>query len=229
MPYAARLVGLDPAAARRWAQGYAYSHNGERKQAAPVVQLIPSGNRGARGLDFEQLLTLRLVRAFREHGLSLQTIRRAAQIAVSLYGIANPFVSKAFRSDGRSVFIDLENRGDVPGAERVMVNALTGQQQFREVVEPSLFRDVVFSDDGAPHEWFPLGKTHEVVIRPDRVFGAPHVKDSGVRTDVIADAVAAEGGGDEAVAAVANWFKLSRRAVRDAVAAEDQWQTPLAA
>ena len=228
VPYAARLVGLDPKMARRWVQGYAYSHNGERKQARPVVQLVPSSEGGARGLNFEQLLTLRLVRAFREHGLGLQTIKKAAQIAVDRYGISNPFVSQAFRSDGRSVFIDLNKRADVPGTERVMVNALTGQQEFRDVVEPSLFRDVVFVDD-TPNEWFPLGKDHDVVVRPDRAFGAPHIKDRGIRTDVIADAVTAEGSDAVAVAAVASWFDLPERAVRDAVLAEGQWQAPLAA
>jgi uncharacterized protein (DUF433 family) len=226
--YAARLVGLDTMTARRWARGYSYTHKGERRQAAPVVHLMRSDEAERLGLTFEELLTLRLVRAFREKGLGLPTIKKAAQVAVTRFGIDNPFVSKAFRSDGRSVFIELNQRGDVPGAERLMVNALTGQQQFREVVEQSLFRDLVYMGE-ATNEWFPLGRERAVVIRPDRVFGAPHVAGSGVRTDVIAEAVAAEGGGEAAISSVAAWFNIPEAGVRDAVMAEAEWQKPKAA
>ena len=226
--YAARLVGLDANTARRWAHGHAYRYKGERRQAVPIVHLIPSREAGTQGFTFEQLLTLRLVRAFREQGLGLPTIKKAAQIAVERFNTANPFVSKLFRTDGRAVFIDLEQRGNLPGSERVMVNALTGQQQFRDVVEPSLFRDVVFFDD-RPGEWFPFGMARSIVIRPDRAFGAPHVKDRGVRTDVLADAVAAEGGGDEGVKAAASWFGVPDGQVRDAIAAEAEWRTHQAA
>lgn len=226
--YAARLAGLDTLTARRWARGYAYTHKGERKQAAPVVRLIQSVEAGRFGLTFEELLTLRLVRAFREKGLGLPTIKKAAQVALTQFGIENPFVSKAFRSDGRKVFLELERRGDLPGGERLMVDTLTGQQQFKDLVEPSLFQNVVFLGD-RPNEWFPLGPGHTVVVRPDRVFGAPHVADSGIRTDVIAQAVAAEGGGDAAVAIVADWFGLPQASVQDAVAAEAKWLMPEAA
>ena len=228
VPYAARLVGLDANTARRWARGHSYTYKGERRQAAPVVQLTRPEDADPPALTFEELLTLRLVRAFREAGLGLPTIKKAVRFAVERFNTANPFVSRAFRSDGRAVFIDLQQRGDVPGQERVMVNALTGQQQFREVVEPSLFEDVVFFDD-KPREWFPIGIERSVVIRPDRAFGAPHVRNRGVRTDVLADAVAAEGGGDGAVKAVADWFDVSEDEVRDAVAAEEGWRTPQAA
>ncbi|MFZ6761296.1 hypothetical protein [Pseudoroseomonas sp. WGS1072] len=226
--YAARLAGLDTNTARRWVRGYAYGPKGQRRQGAPVLQLAPAGKEGQLGLTFEQLLTLRLVRAFREKGLGLPTIKKAAQEAVTRYGIKNPFVSRAFRSDGRSVFIELTKRGDLRGDEQLMVNALTGQHQFREVVEPSLFQDVVFTGD-VPSQWFPLGRQHAVVIRPDRAFGAPHVADSGVRTDVIAEAVTAEGGSEAAIARVASWFGIAEAGVRDALAAEAQWQTPKAA
>jgi uncharacterized protein (DUF433 family) len=226
--YAARLVGLDANTARRWARGYAYTHKGERKLGAPVVHLVRSDEAAGLGLTFEELLTLRLVRAFREKGLGLPTIKKAAQVAVTRFGIDNPFVSKAFRSDGRKVFIELNKRGDVPGAERLLVDALTGQQQFKGVVEPSLFRDLVFLGE-TPNEWFPLGREHTVVLRPDRVFGAPHVADSGIRTDVIAQAVAAEGADKAAVSNVAAWFGLPEASVRDAVMAEAEWLTPKAA
>lgn len=226
--YAATLTGLDPTTARRWLRGYAFTHKGERRQSAPIVPPAFAGTPANDLLSFEELLTLRLVRGFRRHGLGLPTIKRAAQAAVSRYGISNPFVTKAFRTDGRQVFLELEQQGDVPQEERVLVHALTGQQQFVEVVEPSLFQDVVFAGD-VPGEWYPIGKDHTVVLRPDRALGAPHVAGTGVRTDVIADAVEAEGGGPAAERSVASWFGLEEHQVRDAVAAEAQWRARPAA
>ena len=228
LAYAATLAGLDATTARRWMRGHSYRHNGEQKQSAPVLHLPFRPAATNTELTFEELLTLRLVRAFRENGLGLQTIKKAARAAAERYRIGNPFVTKAFRSDGRAVFLDLSRSGQVPGVERVMVEALTGQQQFRDVVEPSLFKDVVFAGD-LPGQWFPLGREKPIVIRPDRAFGAPHVQDTGVRTDVIADAVAAEGGGDAAIRSVASWFGFSEEQVQDANQAEVEWRTRAAA
>jgi uncharacterized protein (DUF433 family) len=192
------------------------------------VHLLVPPAASPQGLSFEELLTLRLVRAFRDKGLGLRTIKRAAQIATERYGLANPFITQAFRSDGRSVLLELKQRGKLVGDDGLLVNALTGQQEFLDIVEPSLFRDLVFVDD-LPRQWFPRGKDHAVVIRPDRVFGAPHIAETGVRTDVLADAVVAEGRDDRAVSAVANWFKVTEGQVRDAMAAEAEWQMRKAA
>lgn len=228
LPYAAALAGLDVNTARRWVRGYSYSHKGERRQSAPVVHLVSPGEGTRRNLTFEQLLTLRLVRAFREKGLGLPTIKKAAEIAARHFGKDNPFVTRAFHTDGRHVFLDLEQSPGLPGQDRVLINALTRQQEFRAVVEQSLFDDVVFVGE-TPTEWSPLGKEHAVVIRPDRAFGAPHVRGTGVRTDVIADAVVAEGHTEAAIRDVAAWFGLSLAQVQDALNAEKQWRTPKAA
>ncbi len=168
-------------------------------------------------LDFEELLTLLLVQAFNAKGLSLSKIKRAATRARDVYNLANPFASTQFRSDGNRTFIDLAPR--TKGRERQLIDLLSDQTQFRELVEPSLFKDVVFIEDRAG-EWWPLGKDHSVVLDPRRQFGAPHMKGTGVRTDVIAEMVAAERGGQAAIASTTDWFGLGRDQVTDAVAFE---------
>ncbi len=225
--YAATLAGLDPRTARRWLRGYDFVHNGELRHSGPV---IPAASDMAANdlLSFEDLLTLRLVRGFRQHGLGLPTIKRAAQAAAHRYGLANPFVTRAFRTDGRQVFLELDRQGALRGEDRVLVHALTGQQQFVSVVEPSLFRDVVFVGD-VPGAWFPIGQDHAVVVRPDRALGAPHIADTGVRTDVVAETVQAEGGDAAAEHAAASWYGLTLQQVRDAVTAEAGWRHQLAA
>ncbi len=225
--YAATLAGLAPATARRWLRGYDFTHKGERRHSGPVVP-APPWTPANDLLSFEELLTLRLVRGFRQHGLGLPTIKRAAQAAATRYGLTNPFVTKAFRTDGRQVFIELEKQGAIREEERLLVHALTGQQQFIRVVEPSLFKDVVFMGD-VPGQWFPIGQQHSVVLRPDRALGAPHVDGTGIRTDVVADTVQAEGGDEAAELAAASWYGLTHQQVRDCVTVEAAWRTRIAA
>ncbi len=233
--HAARLAHLPALTVRRWIEGYDYKHFGERRRSQPIAYLEHASNRRGEGqgrrrpqafLDFEELLTLLLVEAFHRKGLSLPKIKKAAARARDVYQLENPFASAQFRSDGNKTFIDLAPRGR--GKERELVDLLSDQRQFHEIVEPSLFKDVVFMGERAG-EWWPLGKDHSVVLDPRRQFGAPHIKGTGVRTDVIADAVAAEGGGDVAIRSVASWFGLKEEQVRAADQAETEWRTRAAA
>lgn len=222
---AARLAHLDPQTARRWVEGYEYPYRGERRQSAPISYLAKARHAdGGLILDFEQLLTLLLVKAFKKKGLGLPTIKRAAARAQEVYGTPNPFVSKRFRSDGHHVFLDLEAKG----RERELINVLSDQREFHEIVEPSLFRDLVFVGDEAG-EWWPLGRDHTVVLAPARQFGAPIIAGKGIRTDVLAQAVEAEGGDDAAMKSVADWYDLTPAQVRDAVQFEGAWQAKQAA
>lgn len=217
---AARLARLNPATARRWVMGYEYGYQGERRTSFPIAYLdkFPAAE-GGPILDFEQLLTLLLVKTFKDKGLGLPTIKRAAARAREVYGTPNPFITKQFRSDGNRVFVDFQVRG----RERELIDVLSDQREFREIVEPSLFKDVVFVGDDAG-EWWPMGRDRSVVLDPRRQFGAPHIAGKGVRTDVVAQAYVAEGCDDRAVHAVADWYELTPREVFDAVEFEGAWQ-----
>ncbi|MCB8879067.1 hypothetical protein ACELLULO517_02390 [Acidisoma cellulosilytica] len=219
------MAHLDARTARRWIEGYTYDHDGELRRSAPIPYLAKADDDGHDGvLDFEQLLTLLLVQAFRQRGLGLPTIKRAAARAQQVYGSPNPFVTKQFRSDGNRVFIDLA----VPGQERDLIDVLSDQRQFHAIVEPSLFKDVVFAGNSAG-EWWPLGKDHAVVLAPARQFGAPLIASKGIRTEVVASMVAAEGGGAEAITTTADWYCLSLGEVLDAINFEGPWQSKKAA
>ena len=94
-----------------------------------------------------RLLTLLLVKAFHSRGLSIQRIKKAASKAQETYCVENPFVTRQFKSDGNKVFIDLDPKAS--GRERQLINLLSNQHEFHAVVEPSLFRDVVFVGERA--------------------------------------------------------------------------------
>jgi uncharacterized protein (DUF433 family) len=217
---AARLAHLAPQTARSWIRGHRYIYRGQPRRSAPVTFLAKNAAEDDI-IDFEQLVTLMLVRAFHAKGLSLHTIKKAAAAAREKYASDNPFVTRAFSTDGNKVFIDLEDR-TLSGKERRMIDVLSDQHQFRSIVEPSLFENVVFVDDRAG-QWWPLDPKHSVLLAPDRQFGAPHIADTGVRTDVVADVVAAEGGDAQAEAVVADWFGLTPAQVADAVEFEGKW------
>lgn len=179
-------------------------------------------------MTFAEMLTLRLVRAFRLTGLGLPTIKRVAERATQDFGIPMPFVSRRFRTDGQKVFIELREQpaaNDEPllsKRERKVIEVLTGQHQFAEVVEPSLFANVDWQDDLAS-TWWPLGHDHAVVLDPKVLFGAPRIKGTSIPTAALARAVSAEGGGPEAIEAVAAWFDTPPANVSEAVDFEDRW------
>lgn len=216
---AAAYAHLPALTVGRWVKGYDYKRDGQTHHSNPISYLAHRHtDDDTRVLDFEQLLTLLLVRAFKKRGLGLPTIKKAAARAQQVYDLENPFVSKRFRSDGNKVFVDLSSTG----RERQLINVLSDQHEFRRIVEPSLFDDVVFADNHA-REWWPLGRDRSVVVAPGRQFGAAHIAGKGTRTGVIAEAVAAESASETVIPDVADWFGLTQDEVRDAVRFEERW------
>jgi uncharacterized protein (DUF433 family)/DNA-binding transcriptional MerR regulator len=228
LPDAARLAQLDARTARRWAEGYSFTYKGD-KQFSPGV-MPPSLERvgGHRDLTFAELLTLRLVKAFKGAGLSLPTIKRVAARAAADFGLEMPFVTRRFRTDGRKIFIELQEAASgnaepaITKHEHKLIEVLSGQHQFTDVVEPSLFANVDWHDD-LVSRWWPLGKTCAVTLDPKVMFGAPHIANTRVPTSVIADAVKAEGGGMAAIQSVGEWHGLTPEQVQDAVRFETEW------
>ena len=220
---AAKLAHMPPQTASRWSRGNKFNYKGELRQTRGVPSLSgrllsPTAARGAPVLDFEELLTLLLVRALQACGLGIQRIKKAAERAQERYNVYNPFITKQFKSDGSKVFIDLDP--SALGRERELIDLLSDQRQFRDIVEPSLFKDVVFVGERAGQRW-PRGRDKDVVVEPDRQGGAPHISGTGVRTEVVSGMVTAEGGGKEGRAAPSDWFGLTKEQVDHAVEFED--------
>jgi uncharacterized protein (DUF433 family) len=225
---AARLVQLDARTARRWALGYNYTYQNISWRSAGVMSVTDNPPAGDPDLTFAEMLTLRLVRGFREAKLGLRTIKRVAEVAAREFRTPTPFVSKRFRTDGRKVFVELQEKHleddepATPPRERKMIEVLTGQHAFADVVEPSLFANVDW-DDNMATRWWPLGHSRAVVLDPATVCGAPSIADTRVPTSAVAQAVRSEGGGDAAIDAVADWYGISPAKVRDGIDFETAW------
>lgn len=225
---AAQLAQLDARTARRWAEGYTYARNGERRASPGLMTLAMPRKDSARDLTFAELLTLRLVKAFRDVKLGLPLIRRVAERAAADYGLPMPFASRRFRTDGRKVFIELQrnlpddDEQGLPARERELIEVLTRQRNFTDVVEPSLFANVDWDGDLASR-WWPMGKWQSVVLDPAMRFGAPRIEGTGVPTSAVAAAVRAEGGGEAVMKAVADWYGVPLEGVQDAMRFETEW------
>jgi uncharacterized protein (DUF433 family) len=210
---AARLVGVEPRAVRRWLQGYSWKHGTGRASSAPLwrTQLSDEELPGE-VIGFRDLLELRLVAAFVAHGVGLKTIRATVDEAAQTFGGAYPLTNHRFLTDGKRIFLDaVEATG-----ERSMRDVLSKQYVFSDIIKPSLYAGIEYAAEGA-RRWFPMARRRDIVLDPALQFGTPVLADAGIPTDTIHAAYIAEGRDSAMVARV---FNITTRAVNAAVAFE---------
>jgi uncharacterized protein (DUF433 family) len=173
----------------------------------------PIENDDAFDVSFRDLIELRFVKAFRDAGLSLQTIRECFGRAVDVVHDPRPFSTRRFRTDGKTIFFEITDGV----REGELVDLKRRQNVFHRIVEPSL-HDLEFDADVLAR-WYPLGMSRKsIVVDPGRSFGRPIVSDGGVPTETILGAVEAEGSPER----VARLYELPLGAVRDAFSFEEQ-------
>lgn len=128
-------------------------------------------------------------------------------------GIAHPFATqRRFRTDGKCVL--MEEAAD--DGERRLLDIMTDEFGFPEVIEPSLFDTVVYVDDLAAHMKF--DGLPNIIVDPRLAFGRPVVEAGHVPTETLAAAFLAEGD----VNAVADWYKTDAASVTQALAFEQR-------
>jgi len=212
VPEAARLSGVPHQTIRRWMLGYRTGRDETARDQPPVWHGQVPRIDGTVGLGFLDLMELRFVRAFRRHGVSMTVIRQTAERAQDIFQRDHPFTRARFLTDGRSIFAEtVEETG-----ETKLLNLARSQYAFQDVIKPSLYKSVQFSDDGDAVTWFPLWPKKQVLLDPRRSFGRPIVTHGGVPTEALAQAVAAEGSEQR----VARWYDVPVEAVKAAVAFE---------
>jgi DNA-binding transcriptional MerR regulator/uncharacterized protein (DUF433 family) len=193
----------------RWLRGYDFGSSGEG-HSEPLWHPDYSNENNLIEFSFRDLIELRFVKAFRDIGLALPTIRECYQRAAEEVHDERPFSTRKFRTDGKTIFLEITEGIQ----EAKLVDLRRRQNVFRTIVEPSL-KDLEF-DASAVARWFPLGIARKsVIIDPTRAFGRP-IGASGVPTEVLSRAVTVEG----SVAKVARLYDVSTAEVKDAVAFE---------
>lgn len=193
----------------RWLRGYDFGTDGEG-HSEPLWRPDYQNHDDLIEFSFRDLIELRFVKAFRDIGLALPTIRECYQRAAEEVHDDRPFSTQKFRTDGKTIFLEITEGIQ----EAKLVDLRRRQNVFRTIVEPSL-KDLEF-DASAVARWFPLGiGRRSVVVDPSRSFGRP-VATSGVPTEVLNRAVALEG----SIAKVVRLYGVTASEVRDAVTFE---------
>jgi uncharacterized protein (DUF433 family) len=218
VPEAARLLKTDSRRISRWLGGHAYkTKDGAIARATPLwrPQLPRLGD--SLELGFRDLIELRFVLAFIQHGVGLNVIRRCLANARRIIGEERPFSTHRFKTDGKSIFLETlrqaEEAGRASGTPSV-TDLQTGQMVFKQVVEPT-FRDLDVAD-GSVARWRPYKGKPSIVIDPARSFGKPIAADFGVPTAALASAARAE----DSPQRVARLFEVPAAVVNDAIAFE---------
>ena len=196
----------------RWLRGYDYQVQGEARHSDPLWKSdYADGDEQDFEISFRDLIELRFVKAFRDIGLGLPTIRQCFLRAVEEVKDPRPFSTQKFRTDGRTIFLDI-TKGIKEGE---LIDLRRRQSVFRTIVAPSL-KDLEFDADIVAR-WYPLGIDRQaVVVDPARSFGRPVLGGYGIPTETLAAAIKAEG----SVENVARLYEVSSSLVREAQAFE---------
>lgn len=192
----------------RWLRGYDYVRDGETRHSNPLWRPDYINEDDTLELSFRDLIELRFVKTFKDHGLSLPTIRACFHRAVEMVQDDRPFSTQKFRTDGRTIFLQITDNV----REGEMIDLKRRQAVFQSFILPSL-HDLEF-DAEIVARWFPLGSGRRtIVVDPARAFGRPISTEGGVPVETLRDAVESEGSEKK----VALLYEVPIAAVRDAV------------
>ena len=206
---AERLTKVPQQRIKRWTAGYVYRDKDEERYTAPVIATELEPIDGTPVLDFSDLLEVRFLNAFREHGVGWKAIRIAAQRAKELLGRHRPFSTRIFKTDGQTILAEIvQEAGD-----KLLLDLVENQYAFEQIISPYLYAGIEFDQLDEPERWWPLGEERCVVLDPQRAFGAPIVAQGGIPTRILADAMQTEG----SIEFVAKWYESDPREVCDAV------------
>jgi uncharacterized protein (DUF433 family) len=168
---AARLIGATPQDVLRWTRGSAASE----PIWAAHYQFIENSTE----ISFIDLVELRVVRALRINGVSLQSIRYAINFAKDRFGIDRPLSALTFKTDGPEILVEaIENDGELVSLSKKR----PGQKVFKKIIDQSV--SGLEYDGLRPKRWRPNIAKH-IVIDPNRSFGSPLVEEFGISTQAI--------------------------------------------
>lgn len=187
---AAKLVGAEPRAIRRWLQGYSRKYKGESVRSEPLwrTQLRDEGLPDE-VIGFRDLLELRMVAAFVRHGVDLKVIRATVDAAARNFGADYPLTSRNFLTDGKRIFLQAIEQAT---GEPRLIDVLRKQYVFSDIIKPSLYAGIEYGNDGALR-WFPVNRRKAIMLDPAVQFGSPVLAEAGIPTDTIYASFLAEG------------------------------------
>ena len=199
---AARLTQLKGSRVREWFR-VRHTENGRKPIFLGEYETID----GNRAISFLDLVDVYVAGQLRDHGVSLQTLRRVyEQLKIDL-DTSHPFSRKELLSEGKEVFM----RGVKAEGREELEEVLTHQRVFPEFLLPFLKR-IAYDEVTRLAKRWRIGEG--VVIDPTICFGKPIVEAVRIPTAVLAAAYEANG---KDAAAVAGWYNVQQCHVLAAV------------
>ncbi|MFT6526759.1 MAG: hypothetical protein ACJAYH_001346 [Celeribacter sp.] len=206
---AARLIGGTSTEVRRWTRG-----------SGPTLPLWEGYYQeldDTAELSFSDLVELRVVKAFRQRGLSLQAIRFAITFAQDKFGVARPLSALKFKTDGQEILMSALDQDDNLVSLR---KGKAGQKVFSEIIKQSL--DDLEYEDGTVARWRPAIAT-EVVLDPNRNFGTPILDQYGISTEMLKGELEIHGSIDY----LSRIYEIPKNNIKQALKFEDALDTAL--
>ena len=197
---AARLTHLKPQRVREWFAGRGSSLGMVFRGDYQPVE-------GDRAISFLDLVELFVAGQLRDHGVSLQALRKVYKRLEKDLDTRHPFGRSEILTDGKKVFVlGLDDKG----AEE-MVEALSRQRVFVEILLPFLKRIDYDSATRLAKKWL---ITDQVVLDPKICLGKPIIEKAGIATAILAASFQAN---DQDAGVVADWYAVQQSQVLAAV------------
>ena len=204
---AARWLRLPVSTTRAWTLGQSQGARGRR--AFQAVITAADAERGL--LSFANLCELHVLASIRrQHGVTLQTVRKACTYLRRELGRRDPLLSPDMLTDGKDLFV--EKLGTLVNVSR------QGQTEMKTLLEAYLKR-IERDRVGAPVRLYPFSSEttrsspKSIVIDPRIQFGKPCVAGAWVPTRIIAERFRA----NETIASIAYDYGIPVQKIEDAL------------
>jgi uncharacterized protein (DUF433 family) len=199
---AARLANLRPARVREWFRGRPTASNG---RPIFIGDYKPIGSDFA--ISFLDLIDVYVAGQLREHGVSMQNVRRVYNRLAADLQVAHAFCHRELLTAGKTVL----TRGLDEAGEEQLIEVLTRQKVFPEIIKPFLHQIDYDRVQLIARRW---RIADQVVVDPQMSFGKPIVEEIGIPTLILADAYH---GNNRDAETVAEWFSVRPEQVLAAV------------
>lgn len=211
------LSARNGAAVLRWVDGYS-------RRGVDYPPVIRERRTGADLLTWGEFVEARYLVGLRSDGVSLQKLRRVVAALRDRFGVRYPLATLKPFVDGRDVVLHLQEAEDLPADLRV-VEMVDGQLRLSLRAQEHVRR--VRWDAETATAIRPDGTDSPVIIDPRRGFGLPSLEGRNVKTETLADLVAA-GDPEEQVAwpTCSTWSRCAPRGVRAASATGRHQRAP---
>lgn len=219
LPEAARLIRVPARKIHRWLYGYQYSRRtGEasvRAYSAPLWRpQLSAEDFETEVIGFNDLLEIRFVAAFVEHGVPLVVVRRCLKNAREISGAEYPMTSGSFKTDGKTIFSDAVQQS-LEAGDTKLLDLKNRQFAFSDIIRPSLYAGIEYDGKNASR-WYPMTR-RDVVLDPKRDFGSPILERTGTPTAALYASYLAEGAHADAVKRTARIYDAPVKLVEVAI------------